>query len=1418
VKAKRPWPSATVAHGHGRFAFTGQAPGHDELRQELPNTACHQTAPAPGAALEIDLAADEQRADARLGARQLSGPELRAVTGTVFHDLDADGTKDAGEPALTSRPTVYIDANNNALLDDGERGAVVGSSGAFTLGSLAPNVYRLRLARGLAGQTPVRASTFGADGSLLLTVPPGATSLPPLTVGAYMPNAKVTDAWLAAYDLPNVIGATVADLSVPSAAVRDARITNEAGQVLRPTQGRFDLAADGTTTLSFQFAQMLPDGRYTLTIPGAALKGSPGLPTPQDYVVTLTKPIPPSTVVGRHLFYDDSAYDAFVNQLLPLDPSNDAAIAPDRRVLLPGEASGPANVSNYARGVNGLMIDVSGLPHGVQLMPQDVEVRWGNSPDPATWGLAPQPAVGVRPRAGAGGSDRIVLMWGSLAPKNTWVRVTLKATVRTALAAADSFYVGSLVGETVTTRPFNRPHVDVFDAVATLRNTGPAGIDNPYDVNRDKRVNARDVLAVRANQGRMLVPLPAAVTATPSLPQLLAETDSGQSQSDRVTTFNNGSAARALKFRVDGTVAGATVTLYAGDVVVGSALATDGSTVVATNGTAAFADGAVFFTAKQTLSDGTTTPASLPLTVTIDTAAPGAPPAPDLTPNSDTGASSNDDLTTLRTPTFFVQGAPYFRAYLGDTLSSSAFGGGNSFTYGGTPLAEGVHRFSVAAVDAAGNESARGPATAITVDLSPPAAAAQAQPVDTAGGADHTFIVTYSDALGVDVGRLDDNDLFVSGPDAMPHDATLVTVVNATNGSPRSAVYRIAAPGGYWDGADNGTYNIFVRPNQVYDVAGNTAGVVAAGTFVVDANNLIAVDLTPAADSGLSDHDDVTNFNNGPGKAPSFQVVNTRPGDVVTVFADGIAIGSAAATDFVTTVTAAPGRVLADGPHTITARQHAPGGADGAATPPISILVDTVALAPGRPELEPDSDTGTPGDGITADTTPTFDITTTEAGLIHLESDGALGAAPPELAGFPNTAVRFTTESAGLLNSALRRFAIDSPSGAYGLTPADLNGDANIDFVVRVNEPGGYSVMLGDGRGDFAVRSVPNVPVGDALAADLNGDGKIDLISWGGFAGIIVHPGNGDGTFRPRTEIRIPGNTIVSGADVGDLNGDTKPDIVVGNGDGIHVLFGRGDGTFADPVTTVAAISGPRDVLVGDFDGDGKLDVADSNYTDLNGFYPGFVRTYFGNGDGTLRAGPRTTDRLRSGKDTVAADFTGDGRPDLVRVDNNRDGFMYGITLLRNNGDGSLAAPVQIDLESEPQGLEVADFDRDGDLDVATMETVWLGFPELQETWFVLARNNGDGTFAAAEKTVVEGGPFPADMTLADVNNDGRLDFVSAVQGGAERPGGVLVIPGASGALPPGPHVITAWLEDVAGNRSPDSEATTILIEPTTAG
>ena len=101
-------------------------------------------------------------------------------------------------------------------------------------------------------------------------------------------------------------------------------------------------------------------------------------------------------VVARHVFYNRSAFDG--NDAAP-DARDDDAVAADKSALLPGRAAGPANYTSFARGLNGIMIDVNGLPG----LPTPGDFIFQTSPDPRadTWVDAPAP-LGIRRRVGAG--------------------------------------------------------------------------------------------------------------------------------------------------------------------------------------------------------------------------------------------------------------------------------------------------------------------------------------------------------------------------------------------------------------------------------------------------------------------------------------------------------------------------------------------------------------------------------------------------------------------------------------------------------------------------------------------------------------------------------------------------------------------------------------------------------------------------------------------------------------------------------------------------------------------------------------------------------------------------------------------------------------------------------------------------------
>jgi hypothetical protein len=186
--------------------------------------------------------------------------------------------------------------------------------------------------------------------------------------------------------------------------------------------------------------------------------------------------------------------------------STPQAVATDKRALLPGESASFANVSNFASGLTGVVIEIRSA-HGVSaaVAPSDFEIRTGAVGDPAAWAPGPVPVTAtVAKGAGALGTDRVVLSWAEGAIRNTWLQVTAKANARTGLDRPDVFYFGSLVGETGNGR--NDPRVDAFDVALTRANVGnvqPAAV-NRFDFDRNGRIDVVDVLIARSNAQRRL--------------------------------------------------------------------------------------------------------------------------------------------------------------------------------------------------------------------------------------------------------------------------------------------------------------------------------------------------------------------------------------------------------------------------------------------------------------------------------------------------------------------------------------------------------------------------------------------------------------------------------------------------------------------------------------------------------------------------------------------------------------------------------------------------------------------------------------------------------------------------------------------------------------------------------------------------
>jgi hypothetical protein len=264
----------------------------------------------------------------------------------------------------------------------------------------------------------------------------------------------------------------------------------------------------------------------------------------------------------------------------------------------------------------------------------------------------------------------------------------------------------------------------------------------------------------------------------------------------------------------------------------------------------------------------------------------------------------------------------------------------------------------------------------------------------------------------------------------------------------------------------------------------------------------------------------------------------------------------------------------------------------------------------------------------------------------------------------------------------------------------DFNGDGKIDLAISMPDTNEVQVLLGNGDGSFTPLAPISVPAGvfKVGTADFNGDGKIDLVVTAFELTVLL--GNGDGTFTAEPSIPITGGAAA--AAVGDFNGDGIPDLAVAdNGSefapsSVTILLGKGDGTFTQVPESPATGVEPLSIAVGDFNGDGILDLAVTNLNDGNPI-PGTVTILIGKGNGFFRPTAESPVTGPVPYSVAVADFNGDGKADLAvaNAGNNT------ITILLGRGDGSFVSPVSPATGTDPVFAAVGDFNGDGVPDLA---------------------------------------------------------------------------------------------------------------------
>ncbi len=357
-------------------------------------------------------------------------------------------------------------------------------------------------------------------------------------------------------------------------------------------------------------------------------------------------------------------------------------------------------------------------------------------------------------------------------------------------------------------------------------------------------------------------------------------------------------------------------------------------------------------------------------------------------------------------------------------------------------------------------------------------------------------------------------------------------------------------------------------------------------------------------------------------------------------------------------------------------------------------------------------------------------------------------------------------------------------TGPVAVAAADFHGNGKLDLAVAEATAGTVTVLGGRGDGTFgAPGPAAMLPGGCApnlvVAGDFNRDGRLDaLVSCAGQGRLIVLPGHGDGSFgTPLATLTPGGGTVVAGnflngafsLAVGDFHGTGKLDVAVatgaanGSGGTLYVMQGRGDGTF--PASTAVDLSGaaPLSVAAGDFNGDGKPDLAVLT-ADASGATTS-LRIEIGNGRGGFVTG--AVYPAGTATDLRVADLNGDGLADI---------FLYGPLALGAAGAGNPTTGLMV--YTGMGGARFFETFSDGGtfgrfaFGVALADVRGTGKPDLVEAMgsgvggnfqsasgsLDVRANDGTGRFLPPLSFAIRAGEVAVGLALGNLSGGGRPD------------------------------------------------------------